>query len=799
MKTNTKTPDPLAPFEEKITDEYGLNIAKLIAGEWFNGGMIDAKTPYGSRREYIRQKRLFVRGESGTQYFKDGFKKGDNDLDYINLDWGQINWAEKFARIVSNGIADDNYKLRVTSVDALSQVKRKRREDFYKSFIVNKQLIGKFKDTLGVDMSPQTEVPETEEELSLFMEIKDRPKIEIAEEILIDFVKKSHNWEIIEQQKNKDLVDIGIIVGRVWIDKNDGVKVEYVDPEFYIHSKVKKNDFSDKYYDGYVEAITLSDIRRESGFDEPTLREIAKTYSGQNGNGSLMSYETCDVDDLLDHKIDILRFAWKTSKTIKFKAKKRNGKTVKVSRRNDTDELTEGRDFGVLGKTLDTWLEGTYIIGTKFIYDYKECENIYNDVMNKSVSPFIAFAYDIYENKLRSFTDNIEAPARQLQKIHLKIQHLISELTPDLKEIDLDMLAELDDGKGGAKKEVWQTALEIMGAKGVIFKKRIDMGDEGGVKDQAAVRPYPTQQGSALVHLLNVWAHYYNLIRENTGVNPARDGSISPNALVGVNQMAQLASNTVTRNIVETSIMFNKRVCEVISTRLHTIFNYKDGKELQELYNNIVSKQLMDAMEILKDRHLHEFGFLFEMYPTSEDLKEFNERLNLAIQEGSIDVETVVEATNIAKSNVKMALQYLIYMRKKRMREEEQRQMALNENKSKNDAMAAQAKVQAEAEAYQIKKQTDVWFEQQKAEIEIMKQRAISEVTLPEKDREFREKSYLKQLEGQVGQTKEQYREDRKDQRLNKQSSQQSKLIEQRQLNTPAIDFERQEPEMIGM
>src|SRR5690554_3627329 len=99
MKTQNNFPDPLASFEDKKQQEYGLKIARLIGGEWFNGGMIDAKTVYSERREYVRKKRLFVRGESDNTYFKNQFKKGDNDLDYINMDWSQINWAEKFARI----------------------------------------------------------------------------------------------------------------------------------------------------------------------------------------------------------------------------------------------------------------------------------------------------------------------------------------------------------------------------------------------------------------------------------------------------------------------------------------------------------------------------------------------------------------------------------------------------------------------------------------------------------------------------------------------------------------------------
>ena len=74
------------------------------------------------------------------------------------------------------------------------------------------------------------------------------------------------------------MVDVGLIVARVYTDKNDGVKVSYVDSENYIHSKVTRNDFADKYYEGVVDTITLSDLRRESCFDDETLRKIAKSY-----------------------------------------------------------------------------------------------------------------------------------------------------------------------------------------------------------------------------------------------------------------------------------------------------------------------------------------------------------------------------------------------------------------------------------------------------------------------------------------------------------------------------------------
>ena len=263
-----KLPDPLASMEEKLSDEYGLAVAEMIAADWFNGGMISGTCDYLSRRDYVRKKRLFVRGEHDLDYFKKQMFKGDNDLDYINLDWSNINWAEKFCRIVSNGLDDGNYKLDVRATDKIAAIKRNQKEDFYLKYMKSKPMLEKAKQVLGIDLMPKTFIPEDEEEMKLYMEIKDRPKIEIAEEILIDYVLNTNEWQFLSGQYNKDLVDVGLIVARVHTDKNDGVKVSYVDTENYIHSKVTRNDFADKYYEGVVDTITLSDLRRESCYDD---------------------------------------------------------------------------------------------------------------------------------------------------------------------------------------------------------------------------------------------------------------------------------------------------------------------------------------------------------------------------------------------------------------------------------------------------------------------------------------------------------------------------------------------------
>jgi len=107
MENNkTYNPDPLATWEEKQKDSYGLSYAYIISKDWFNGGHINGKCEYASRREWVVNKRLIARGEQDSKKYKTHVARQEGDLNYLNLDWRLINIPGKFCRVVANGIKD---------------------------------------------------------------------------------------------------------------------------------------------------------------------------------------------------------------------------------------------------------------------------------------------------------------------------------------------------------------------------------------------------------------------------------------------------------------------------------------------------------------------------------------------------------------------------------------------------------------------------------------------------------------------------------------------------------------------
>lgn len=790
QKNSYAIPDLLASDADKSSDTYGLQMCHFIESEWFNGGIESKGCLYMTRRDWIREKRLFARGQADTKSDKAFMDRGSGNLEYLNLDWEHLNLSQKFIRIVANGINDNYYNLDIRSFDAVAIKLRQDRENMLRTAMYAKPMLEKAKEVLGIDLVPQGFIPEDEEELKLYIEIKDRPIFEIAEQIMINYVKKTNDWDFIEKEKNKDLVECGLGSARVYTDKNDGVKVEYVDIENYGHSFVRRNNFKDAFYHFYVDTISINDIKRESGFSDDKLRDIAKRCNASNNYAWDIDYRTCDIEKLYGARVHIMRFCFKSAKKITYKkSTNKKGQVIKISKKDSSYEAPETMPELAVSKILDTWYEGNFVVGTDYIYDYKECENLVRDDQNKALAPFITRATNIYNNELHSFLADIQPVCRQLQRQHLKIQQLIAELKPDLIEIDIDSLADLTDKEGSSKKQNWEIALNLLGAKGVIIKQRVDMG-EMGMKDNPAAQPVSNTQGSALAPLLNTWASYYSLIQELTGINPARDGSLSSDALLGVNQMALMASNTATQHIVDAATDLNKRVCEVISSRLHSIFSYDDAGYLKKIYENAVGKYNLLALEALKDRHLHEFGFYIEMVPAQKEMEQFNADLALALQEQNIDVEDKIEAQRIAKTDIKLAYEYLKYRRRKRIKQRMEEGDALAQSKSQNDMASAQAATQAKTEAYKAEKMIDLEYEQQMSSLRLQELAEQKKIEAPEKQIEFEQDVYLEKIKNVGKMEQSRYTEEAKDRRQDVAATQNSQMIDQRKNDTGPIDFE---------
>ena len=189
---------------------------------------------------------------------------------------------------------------------------------------------------------------------------------------------------------------------------------------------------------------------------------------------------------------------------------------------------------------------------------------------------------------------------------------------------------------------------------------------------------------------------------------------------------------------------------------------------------------------------MYNFGVMVVRDMEDKDKEYLEQNIQMAIQQGQIDLEDAIAVRNM--KDVNQAERLLMLRRKKRMKQQQEQAAQNSQMQGQQAQQAAQAAAQAEQQKVQmeaqikqqemqLKAQLDMQLEQAKHEMrkEIEMIRAQATLGMKSTEQEFREKIDV-------------LKEDRKDARVDKQASAQSKLIAQRQGERPVMD-EAPEPQ----
>lgn len=790
--SNSAFPDQLATDAQKQTPDYGLRVGKAIESEWFKrkGGSCRYYDQFG----HFHRLRLYARGEQPIQKYKNELSI-DGDLSYLNLNWEIVPIIPKFVDIVVNGMADRLYKIKANAQDVMSAEKKNAFQDMVESNMLAKDILLKAKNQLGVDafdVNPD-ELPEDDEELSLYMNLKYKPSIEIAEEIAIETILNMNDFPVIKKMVDKDQTEIGIGAVKHEFVKGKGVSVEYVDPANLIWSYTEKPDFSDCYYFGEIKQVHYTELRKiDPSITDEQLQEIKDQGSAwYDAFPVIYKYQ----DDLFaDELVTLLYFNYKTDKKFVYKKKKLENGGERVIRKDETFNPDDSEYFERLDISKEVWYEGVLVAGSNILLKWEMCKNMVRpkSATNKALPNYVLFAPRMYKGQIDSLVKRMIPFADQIQLIHLKLQQVQSRIVPDGVYIDADGLNEVDLGQGAAYNP--EDALKLYFQTGsVIGRSYTSEGEFNNAR--IPIQELSTNSGqSKIMSLIGSYNHYLNMIRDVTGLNEARDGSMpSPDALVGIQKLAALNSNTATRHVLEAGLSMVKKLAECVTVRISDILEYSPYKEQFAMQ---IGKYNMAILKDIKDLYLHDFGIFIELDP-DEDEKEMLERnIQIALQRDAIDLEDAIDIRNI--KNTKLANELLKVKRKRKLAAQQKREDMVAQMQANNNAVSQQAaaeaamqKIQAEAQVKSQVKQAEIAAEMEKMKLEAELKRQLMDI-------EFQYNMQLKGIDASSLEKRDQEKEKAKDKRVDLQASRQSELIEQRQKQLPAKSFESTEDSLDG-
>jgi len=398
----------------------------------------------------------------------------------------------------------------------------------------------------------------------------------------------------------------------------------------------------------------------------------------------------------------------------------------------------------------------------------------------------------MYKGQLESLVRRMIPFADLIQMTHLKIQQVVSRIVPDGVFIDADGLNEVDLGTGNAYNP--EDALRLYFQTGsVIGRSYTQDGEFNNAK--VPIQQLTANSGSSKMQMLIAnYNHYLDMIRSVTGLNEARDGSTpDPNSLVGVQKLAALNSNTATRHILDGSLYITRTIAECLSIRTADILEFADFKD--EFIMQI-GKYNSGILEEIKDLYIYDFGIFIEMSPDEEEKAMLEANIQMALSKENISLEDAIDIREI--NNLKMANQLLKLKRKQKQEQEQQQRMQEQQMAAQMQMQAEQAKAQLEAQKVQMETQSKMQVKQAEISFEIEKLK--NEAMLKEQlmQTEFQFQMQLKGVEQQGLQQRETERENAKDARISQQSTQTSKMIEQKKRDLPAINFESNEDSLDG-
>ncbi len=761
---------------EKLNEDYGLKVARAIRHEWFSG----STSKYNSHKNNFHTLRLYARGEQPIQKYKNELSI-NGDLSYLNLDWKPVPIIPKFVDIVVNGMAQRNFEINCFSQDEFGV---KKRTDYMESILRDmrsRTYTDLVKQKFGIDLyenNPE-ELPDTEEELTLHMQLDYKQAVELAEEQALNVLLEGSDYDLIRRRCLYDLTVLGIGATKTTFDFSTGAQAEYVDPANLVYSHTESPYFEDVYYIGEVKELPINELVKEfPDLSEEEIKELANKYA----------YPLDYVANRDKNKVQVLYFNYKTHMNNVYKLKELASGAEKIIEKDDQFNPPADMEakFSKLERVVETLYEGVYIIGADKILRWKMCDN-----MMRTDSDFsrVKMNYQIvaprmYEGRIESIVSRITSFADMIQLTHLKLQQVMARMVPDGVYLDADGLAEVDLGNGTNYNP--QEALNMFFQTGSVIGRSFTADGDGNPGKVPIQQINNGVNSGKLQSLITTYNYYLQMIRDVTGLNEARDASTPDrNALVGVQKMAAANSNTATRHILQSMMFITAEVAECLSLRIADIIEYSPTRDA---FIRALGAHNVATLEEMKNLHLYDFGIFIELMPDDEEKQMLENNIQVSLQQGSIDLDDAIDLRNIR--NIKLANQMLKIKRKQKQRRDQQIQQQNIQAQAQANAQTQQAAAQAEMQKKQANAQADAQLEQTRNQLKIQYLREEASVKKDLMQYEFQLNTRLEGMKKEAADKMEALREDRKDARVDRQAGHQKEMITQRSEGDSLKKFE---------
>lgn len=685
-------------IKDKSDKQYGLKLAQYIDST-IGGGI---STYYWTRNNRYKLNRNSANGRINMGKFQD-LLDFNGKVNYANINWQSIRIVNRIISGLVGRWMERNEKIQVQAIDNLSQQEKIQEYKELEFMIANRAYLAKLEEESGMKVTPDQQIPETKDDLNLWVKQFQRLPEEILYETAINDVLQSAGWfDVLKEKMLHDSAEVGFVGTYTWMDEQGVIHVDYVKPENAIYSYSEYPDFRDTTWRGQVKSMKISELRRKYGKEfgghltEEELWDIANTAKDFQYNDKLrwdVNWNITFFRPYDEWNVDVLDFEIKTVDTDTYTAvtTKKNKSTILKKGRDeslsDNEEQIDDTKWniyrGVMVRVKQTLLEWGLKRNMIRPQDPKEAGNA-------------EFSYSFYMYQNYSLTnlavpEKIEEPADQMILARLKMQQLVAKMRPTGALINWDALQNIDYGLGDANKTI--DVMKLYDQTGSLYYRGRD--DEGNqvpvpITELANAGFLPQMQG-----LIQLYQFHYSVLKDELGEDPAlASQALQPRVTTGnIDTAQQVAANA-------TDYMYNAYVeCMKQTARKIGCLINKSVMFGAQAYRHLLEEQ---------DVKSRIFNTDVRLLPTGQEIMMLDQKMNQAIAANpqfALYIDTF-KIIRIAKEDVKLAEEYYRISMKKMI--ESQQEQAMQNQQMTIQGQMASAKMAEEEKRKSLEMEIDL-------------------------------------------------------------------------------------------
>lgn len=705
-------PEFIAP-SQKEKRAYGLSYAKAMYATSNRNGMRYLDNPEYQALIEVAQGRQSVNDiyklfgyhrEDGDMITDDG----SQNLAYIDIQ--VLNLGPKYINRAVAKMQKYSYDISVDAVDPVSIDEKLN----YAATLGAFYRLNDWMVNMGADpkeMFPDLDIdslPRYPDEMLYDIETNPKIKKEISAEIAIKLLHYVNEYKQKMRETDWYIVVLGKGHLHFFNDANGFPRVESIHPKFHIGSWVQNENYTDQENAGFMDFITVNQLRKEmlaDGWSEMEIKAIADQWRGgvfgtssPEFNGNWNSYDGLDY-------IPVMRFYFKSEDNRSFYTKKNKyGDDIifetSFNYKPEEEEVKQDFESGerrLIRNSYTSIYGGTWILDTDVVFGYGRKNYPRTNLVEASL-PIKTFAPNMKDGRVVSFCAQMIEPLRQINVAWNKIKEILAKGWMGVREIDFTQLESIAMGKGGTEWTPREVYEHLLKTNTLIKRSALNKYDQnaGG----AGVVDSPS--GLQLADYFTTLTTSINILEQMTSTSVVDSISV-PDRL-----SATAAKQSAITSDVDMEYLYNAHE-NLYLQGSHMLLlllqeSLKDGNKVQGFIPALgkVNTGLYQADESLA---YCECGLTMSKQPTAEQWAEFYEDIRIALTNKEISIADAAFIREI--DNLKQARQIMVIRNKQYQRQLREEAQFNNDLAIQSNQAAAEAKLNGELMKIQEKGRID--------------------------------------------------------------------------------------------